>query len=56
MAKLQQVVRKDESTISSVNLPFKIIDQLGWKKGDNLEITLRYINNKPIIIIEKNND
>ena len=40
MAKLQQIVRQNGSTVSSVNLPLEIVSEMGWKKGQKLEITL----------------
>lgn len=38
MPKLQRIDRANGSQAFSVNIPLDIIEELGWKKGDILEI------------------
>lgn len=39
MAKLQRIKRSNGSVSYSVNIPLEIIEKIGWKKGDELEIS-----------------
>jgi hypothetical protein len=36
MAKLQAIERKNGSVVHSVNLPYDVVEEIGWKKGDEL--------------------
>lgn len=38
MAKLQKIVRANQSEVFSVNLPKDAIEETGWKKGQDLEV------------------
>lgn len=52
MVKLQEIIRKNESKVYSVNIPLEIIDALGWKKGKELNIDFN--RDKQVIIKEEN--
>lgn len=39
MSKLQQIKRANGSVIYSVNIPQEIMEDVEWKKGDELEVT-----------------
>jgi bifunctional DNA-binding transcriptional regulator/antitoxin component of YhaV-PrlF toxin-antitoxin module len=38
MSKLQKIVRKNNSEVYSVNLPLEVIENVGWEKGQNLDV------------------
>jgi antitoxin component of MazEF toxin-antitoxin module len=38
MPKLQNMKRKDDSDIYSLNIPKKIIEDVGWEKGNEIKI------------------
>lgn len=37
MPKLQEIERKNGSKVYSVNLPLEVVENLEWKKGQDLE-------------------
>lgn len=39
MSKLQQIKRANGSIIYSINIPQEIMEDVEWKKGDELEVT-----------------
>lgn len=49
MVKLQKTIRGNGSILWSVNLPLDIISQMGWERGDKLDVT----KNFDLIIISK---
>ncbi len=49
MVKLQKTIRGNGSIVYSMNIPLDIIDQIGWEKGDELEM----IKNFDRLIITK---
>ena len=50
MAKLQSIKRTNGSTVFSVNIPLDCIEEVDWKKGDELTVYVSPTNN---IIISK---
>jgi len=38
MAKLQQIRRSNGTLSHSVNIPGEVIEELGWEKGDELDL------------------
>ncbi len=38
MPRLQQIKRKNGSDVHSVNIPLEIIEDLQWKKGQELDV------------------
>ena len=38
MAKLQQIKRSNGTLSHSVNIPGELIEDLGWEKGDELDV------------------
>ena len=51
MPKLQRIKRSNGSLVFSVNIPLEIIEELCWKKGDDLSLENKNIGEKDIIII-----
>ena len=43
MPKLQRIKRSNGSLVYSVNIPLEIIEQLGWEKGNGLNIEIKEI-------------
>ena len=37
MPKLQEIKRKNDSKVYSVNIPLEIVDELEWKKGQDID-------------------
>ena len=48
MPKLQRIKRANGSLVFSVNFPLGIIEELGWKKGD--EISLEIVENQKVMV------
>ena len=38
MAKLQMIKRADGSVVYNINIPLGLIEELGWEKGNILEV------------------
>ena len=56
MGKLQEIIRKNGSSVNSVNLPKEEIEKLNWKKGDDLDILAEPIDDPKFIKISKKED
>ncbi len=56
MAKLQQIKRSNGTLSHSVNIPGELIEELDWKKGDELELETLNNDGKNVIIISKSED
>lgn len=54
MPKLQRIIRSNGSSIFSLNIPLDIIEELGWKKGIDLDLEIRKVRDNKIIIVFKN--
>ncbi len=53
MPKLQRIKRSNGSVVFSVNIPLEIIEELCREKGADLIITWKNIEDKDMMIIEK---
>ena len=54
MPKLQMIKRSDGSLVFFVNIPLETIEELGWKKGDEISVEIPKVrDSKNIIILEK---
>ena len=53
MAKLQQIIRSNGTLSHSVNIPGEIIEELGWKKSDELELEASIFDGRDILKIVK---
>ncbi len=53
MTKLQKIKRTNGSVVHSVNIPLDIIEELDWKKGDDLTLETKNLGNGQIITISK---
>lgn len=52
MAKLQKIVRANFSEIYSVNIPKELIEQMEWKKGQDIDIVLgNNLNEDKILVL-----
>jgi antitoxin component of MazEF toxin-antitoxin module len=38
MSRLQKIVRKNNSEVYSVNLPLEVVEEVGWEKGQELDV------------------
>ena len=58
MAKLQQVIRKDGSSVNSVNIPIDMINRLLWRKGTKLSFTVEQlsIDSEMVLIISRSEE
>jgi bifunctional DNA-binding transcriptional regulator/antitoxin component of YhaV-PrlF toxin-antitoxin module len=53
MPKLQMIKRSNGSLVFSVNIPLETIEELGWKKGDEISAEIKKVRDSNIIVLEK---
>lgn len=53
MPKLQMIKRANGSLIYSLNMPLSMIEDFGWKKGEDLILEDKEVNGKKFIIISR---
>ncbi len=53
MSKLQKILRSNGSSVYSVNIPLEIIEQLSWRKGDDLSLEFNEVEEQSYITIFK---
>ena len=56
MPKLQRVKRSNGSVVFSVNIPLEIIEELEWKKGNNLSLEIQKAKDNSVIIVFRQED
>lgn len=57
MAKIQEIKRKDGTNVNPVNIPQQVMEDMGWKKGDELDFIVAInekVENKKIVKVIKN--
>jgi len=53
MAKLQMIKRANGTESYSSNIPIRLINELGWEKGDNLCPEIKNSDGKIVLVIRK---
>ncbi|HEA46467.1 MAG TPA: hypothetical protein ENH99_01670 [Candidatus Pacearchaeota archaeon] len=56
MPKLQRILRANGSVVFSVNIPLEIVEELNWKKGQELDIEIHKVRVSSFITIFKKGD
>ena len=56
MTKLQKIKRANGSVVHSVNIPLEIIEELDWKKGENLSLETLNNDGNQVVIISKSEE
>ena len=53
MPKLQRIKRANGSLVYSMNIPLEVIEELDWKKGDELSIEIQKVRGRKNILVFK---